>query len=356
MDERLAGFVDRRYAEMPEGYQGYPVYAPSILFEQYDESHLILVASGELHDSKIIKRLIQAGYVENLDFFYWKNFYFDLNDISVPLYAMYTQNRLLVSSTCVIPSTACNLRCRHCLNFTTYLPSFENRDLEVVCKDIDLLFQWIDYTGRLQISGGEPLLYPNLNDLIIYIGEHYRNKIHIFEIVFNGTIIPSEQLCQSMKKYDMTVYLDNYTESIDAKLNRREEMIALFNQYDLNWIDNTVPEWFDLDIFQTDNSGMNEQNLIEYFDMCNNPWHYFEDGKMYACNFARFAMKTGLHEEGKESYYDFTQMNESKKKELLEFTLNYNELGYVQLCKRCAGWADMNPNKVPVAIQRKDEI
>ena len=67
-------------------------------------------------------------------------------------------------------------------------------------------------------------------------------------------------------------------------------------------------------------------------------------------------MKTGLHEEGKESYYDFTQMNESKKKELLEFTLNYNELGYVRLCKRCAGWADMNPNKVPVAIQRKDEI
>ena len=46
---------------------------------------------------------------------------------------------------------------------------------------------------------------------------------------------------------------------------------------------------------------------------------------MYACNFARFAEKTGLHKEPEESSFDFTRMDESRKKELLEFTLNYNE-------------------------------
>ena len=63
---------------------------------------------------------------------------------------------------------------------------------------------------------------------------------------------------------------------------------------------------------------------------------------MYACNFARFAEKTGLHKEPEESSFDFTRMDESRKKELLEFTLNYNERGYVELCKRCAGWASIN--------------
>lgn len=353
LSERIDGFVDRRFASMPDGYRGYSVYSPEILFEQHDETHLIILAVREVNEHAVMDRLTRAGYLENAECFVWSKFMSDANDIYAPVYTMYTQNRLLLSSTCLIPGTACNLRCRDCLNFTTLLPSFEVRTIEDMKKDADLLFRWVDYTMRFQISGGEPLLYPHLNELIEYLGKHYRKQMGYYETVFNGTIVPSAETCRLMKQYDMRVILDNYTENIDKKLDRRQEIISQLEECGVNWLDNTVDEWFDLDIFHTDNCHMGEAGLTEYYDLCNNPWHYFEHGKMYACNFARFAEKTGLHKEGEESSFDFTQMDQSRKKELLEFTLNYNQLGHVQLCKRCAGWQPINKKKVPVAVQKE---
>lgn len=352
--DRVDGFVDRRFESMSDGYRGCPVYSPEILFEQYDDTHLIIVALGKPHGYRIMDRLVRAGYIENSECFIWTKFMSDFNDIYAPVYAMYTQNRLLLSSICFIPSTACNLKCRDCLNFTTYLPSFEVRGMEELKKDVDLLFKWVDYTQRFQISGGDPLLYPHLNELIVYIGEHYISQIGYFEMVINGTVIPSDETCRLMKKYEMKIFLDNYTEAISEKMNCREGIIKQFESFDIHWVDNTVKEWFDLDIFHTDNRYMGEAGLKEYYDLCNNPWHCFEHGKMYACNFARYAEKTGLHKENNESWLDFRKMTEDRKRELLEFTLNYCDRGYVEMCKRCAGCQFINCKKVPVAVQKEE--
>ena len=354
LSKQFDGFVDQRHTSITEGYQGYSVYDPSILFDIHDNEHIVIVAIDGIKGIRIMERLARVGYMENTEIFIWSKFMSVLNNIYAPVYAMYTQNRLILSSTCLIPGNACNLRCRDCLNFTTHLPSFEVRPVEEVKEDADILFRWVDYTMRFQISGGEPLMYPQLKELIAYIGSHYRKQIGQYETVLNGTVVPSDEVCQLMKQYDMMVYLDNYTEAIPKKMDRRQDIIQKLEKFGIRWIDNTVDEWFDLDIFHTDNRCMGEAGLAEYFDLCNNPWHYFERGRMYACNFARFAEKTGLHKEPEESSFDFTKMDESRKKELLEFTLNYNERGYVELCKRCAGWASINCKKVPVAVQKEE--
>ena len=354
LSKQFDGFVDQRHTSITEGYQGYSVYDPSILFDIHDNEHIVIVAIDGIKGIRIMERLARVGYMENTEIFIWSKFMSVLNNIYAPVYAMYTQNRLILSSTCLIPGNACNLRCRDCLNFTTHLPSFEVRPVEEVKEDADILFRWVDYTMRFQISGGEPLMYPQLKELIAYIGSHYRKQIGQYETVLNGTVVPSDEVCQLMKQYDMMVYLDNYTEAIPKKMDRRQDIIQKLEKFGIHWIDNTVDEWFDLDIFHTDNRCMGEAGLAEYFDLCNNPWHYFERGRMYACNFARFAEKTGLHKEPEESSFDFTRMDESRKKELLEFTLNYNERGYVELCKRCAGWASINSKKVPVAVQKEE--
>lgn len=354
LSDVIDGFVDRNLKKQSSGgYMGKPVYSSSLLFETHEEDHIIIVATSEKSSKQIMERLIRAGYMENGECFIWNKFLANLNDIYLPVYAMYVKNKLVLSSTCCIPSTVCNLRCRDCLNFTPYLKQFEIRDIEEVCKDVDLLFHWIDFTFRFQISGGEPLLYPSFNELAKYIGEYYRNKIDVYETVLNGTIVPSDAACEIMAAYHMTVYLDNYTSEIPKNLNHRVEIINQLEKYQINWIDNSVKEWFDLDLFHTDHSDMNEEELTEYFDTCNNPWHFYENGKMYACNFSRFAMKAGLNEESENGYFDFSKMNEEKKMELLEFTLNYNNIGYPQLCKKCAGWESINTHKVPVAIQCK---
>ena len=179
-------------------------------------------------------------------------------------------------------------------------------------------------------------MYVN-NKIIIY-----KSRVIDYEI---SKISNGDKRRQVEDLYD-GLELENipYTYELDQRVEELEK-------YNIQWIDNSVDEWFDLDIFNTDNTCMSDTELTEYFDTCNNPWHCYENGRMYGCNFDRFATKAGLNKETENSYFDLNKMNEGQKKEFLEFTLNYNNNGYVELCKHCAGWAEMNKNKVPVAIQ-----
>jgi organic radical activating enzyme len=285
------------------------------------------------------------------DFFFSDEFTLLYNNIALPVYALYEADKLVLSSGCFIPSTVCNLNCRNCLNFTPYIREFETRTIESLKADVDLLFHTIDYFGRFQISGGEPMLYPKLNELIAYIGEHYRGQIGCFETVMNGTIVPDDDICRSAKKYELTMILDNYVNEIPPQMNHRSEIIAQFERFELLWLDNTVEDWFDLDIDGTDNTDMTEEQLQEWFDICNMPWHNYENGRFYTCNFARFAEKAGIHSEPETSSYSIKEFTPQKKKELLEFSLHYNEKGYVELCKHCSGWGECNPKRVSVAVQ-----
>ncbi len=349
----IDGYIDRDIEKQKSGYKGYKVYSPNILYMEHDENHLIVVAVHDAEGKAIAKRLEKAGYVKEWDYFMYDSLAFQgsLNDVFMPVFVLASLDKIYVTSGCIVPDTNCNLHCRDCLNFNPYIKKHIRRNIEELKKDMDLYFRWVDFSERYQISGGEPLLYPDIEELILYIGENYRSKVGIFEIVLNGTIIPTDKICVIMKKYDITVYLDNYVSTISEELNHRKEIIEQFNKYGVKWIDNTVKQWFALDIENTDNSEMTSEELMAYFDNCNNPWHSFEYGKLYSCNFSRFAMKAGIIDEKENDYFDLNKMTDEKKTELIEFMLGYTTKGYVDFCKRCAGWGPSNKNIVPVAIQ-----
>ena len=56
-------------------------------------------------------------------------------------------------------------------------------------------------------------------------------------------------------------------------------------------------------------------------------------------------------EETENDYFDLKDYSEVRKTELLEFLLKYTTKGYVDFCKKCAGWSEANCNKVKVAEQ-----
>lgn len=325
------------------------------LIAKHDNEHLIVVTEFGMNGEEMMNRLLRAGYIRGTELFHYSDTFWAeiraLNNPFVPAFALYVLGKIYISSCCFIPTTRCNLNCRDCLNFTPYINSFTTRDIGKAIADVDLLFKWVDYTDIFQISGGEPLLYQELAKLINYIGKKYRDKIASFELVTNGTIIPSDEICMAIRENNVLVYLDNYTSSIPSNLNNREGIISQFEKYNIDWVDNTVEEWFSLEPDTTDNSGMTEEELAEYYDKCNAPWHNFEDGKMYSCNFAKYAMRAGMIEDSPNDYFDFNAMNQNKKEELVEFLLGYTDKGYVDFCKRCAMWGPSNTKPVPVAVQ-----
>jgi hypothetical protein len=64
-------------------------------------------------------------------------------------------------------------------------------------------------------------------------------------------------------------------------------------------------------------------------------------------------MKAGLNVESENDYFDLRNITSENKKELVEFRMGYTENGYVDFCRRCAGWCTINKKPVPVAKQLK---
>jgi hypothetical protein len=347
------GFIDDSTQMQEQGFRGLKVYSPD---DDIVRQHkcFILIAVDEPQRSELIELLVQKLYVKNTDFMFCEEF---VNSTRLQiLYNHFAKNKTYMESGCIVPSTICNLNCKGCLNFNNDLNKNKRhivKSFDAVKEEIDLIFEYVDYTPRLQISGGEPLLYKDLIKVIEYIGDNYRDKIgDFFEIVTNGTIVPSEDIYNVLKKYDMYVYVDKYTENVPKSIPVREEIFRKLTEYEIRNVDNVVERWFDLKVGGTDNTAMTEDERIRFFNRCANPWNCFEGNRVNACNFANFADKAGVIPLDDDDYFVMKHNPTiSERTEFFEFINGFNDKGYVNLCLHCAGWSLINKNTIPIAEQ-----
>lgn len=111
-------------------------------------------------------------------------------------------------------TTKCTLKCADCC---ALMPGF-NR-----CSHIDMSFDEFKNTlnqllenvnsiRKLIILGGEPLLHPDLCEMLEYASKF--DKVHQISIVSNGTKIPSDKLIETLKNNNkIFFYMSNYSEN-----------------------------------------------------------------------------------------------------------------------------------------------
>ena len=340
-------FIDRDVDKQKCGYYGKRVISPDAFFQEEKENKLVIITASQKNTPDIEKLLLKGGYQKEITYFTYERFV----NYYLPIYLLYAHDILYVSSQNIIPSTVCNLNCEACLNFTPYIKKHVIDDVNMVKKDVDSYFEVVDYIERLQISGGEPLLYDGLEELIAHIGRYYREKIFNFEVVTNGTIIPKESLLKILKKYNVLVYLDDYRCALPDGQQKYEAVKKLFIENEVCFVENTVDTWIDLKPYETNNGGMSKEELEKYFNRCAVPWSTIRGGKITSCNYAHYAAKAGIVADFESEYFCFEGLDRSKRKEFLEFRMGYSEKGYCNFCKRCAGWTSINPYCVEVAKQ-----
>ena len=269
------------------------------------------------------------------------------------VYYAYELGKLYIPSISFLPSTKCNLNCAACLNFTPYMKQPMIRSWEQVKADVDIFFSCVDRIMLFHISGGEPFLYPDLARLIEYVDINYRNKIHFLRTVTNGTIIPSEKILSILKDHQIDVTLDDYRDAVPAAKENYPTVKKLLEEYGIAYESNKVDEWIDLAPLTTDHSNWDEFRLQKQFEGCHVPWQELRDRKIYSCNYASYAAVASLTEEHSDEVFDLNKFDKSKIRELMEFRMGYNEKGYVEFCKHCSGYVDINENAVEPARQKE---
>lgn len=128
----------------------------------------------------------------------------------------------------VLITSKCSLKCKLCATYAPIHPSPCHYPYERIAKSVEHFFNSIDHVKLFTISGGEPLLHPQLPELIDFFSA-YIDRIGVFEIITNGTIIPNDRLLQSLQFSDkVDIMVDDYGPELSTKV---PQIVEVFNHY-----------------------------------------------------------------------------------------------------------------------------
>ena len=291
---------------------------------------------------------MENGLHKNDDFCFYDEF---LNE-RFPIISLYLYDKAFVSLAQISVTERCSLKCKKCAH-ACYAVGNESKDLTLqqVFKSADSFFSKVDYIHEFVLIGGEPLLYRELNTAIAYIGKKYRNKMGIFSITTNGTIIPSESVMEACKKYNILFRVSNYTKQIPRLEEKHIRLRERFLSYKVDFQFNPPErEWMDYGFEYVNRQG-EEEELIKVFDGCRTECREIRENRFYYCVMARSVADNLKRKVGEEDYLDLDKLvGDDYKEELLKFSLGYSEKGYLDMCKYCHG-GDAKYHPIPAAEQ-----
>ena len=188
----------------------------------------------------------------------------------------------------------CTLNCKMCLCSIPYIENPMHTPKETIFKEFEKAFELYDELGRVEIIGGEPLMHPDIAEIIEDLLK-YKDKYPKIRITTNATIIPNKDLISTIKKAEKMgiegeFLLDNYGD-ISCNINN---IIQLLKK-------EKIP--YRVDRYVGDNQRFNgwlcygnytlinetEEELKKKFDNCLCPkldFHDTHNGKIYSCVYA----------------------------------------------------------------------
>ena len=342
----IIGYIDNNPDKQKELINGKPCIGLDKVSLQEDEG--IILTISQYDRAGAIEQLRGCGYQQDVDFFLIEEF--------ISVYYLYRYDKVYFLNISFLPSTACNLKCRHCLNFNPFAKKFYVREWDALKADVDLFFSHVDFVMQFHVSGGEPMLYQHTAELIAYIDSNYGDKIGTMRTATNGTVIPSDETLEKLSKCRVELVVDDYRDAVPQYREQFDTLIQKLEQYRIKYYINKVTSWVDLAPEKTDYSALTEEELIRHRTECGQTWQELRDGKLYSCNYAAYATVAGIAgEQDMEESYDLRTHTEDKKKELIEFRLGYTNKGYTNFCKKCRGFTAHDTDAVEPAIQVEEK-
>lgn len=247
----------------------------------------------------------------------------------------------------VLVTEKCSLNCSHC---NMFMPHYEfpiHRELDTIISDIDSYFNIVDYVSVFHLVGGEPFLYPNIENVIKHLLEKYITKIDKLIITTNGTILPKDSIIKLLKNNDVILSVSDYSDKLEFVKSKITKVLDVYKNNNINHYVRNEIEWYDFGDLRV-KKNLPTDELIKHFDSCTAPFRGLNDGKFYYCHLNTSAVRTKLFPLNENDYVD---INTISKEELLKFDLGYTDLGYITFCDNCNG---CNTGiKVPVSYEKQ---
>lgn len=338
-------FIDNSLDKQGNKIDGVDVISLKDYLKLRDGQIVVSIASENI--GMVVRQLEENLLKREKDFWLYDEF---VNYI-FPIISTYYHEKSYVSIAQISLTERCSLKCKKCAHGCFAVDSNTAVDLTLnqVYKGADAFFKKVDFIKEFVLIGGEPLLYKELAQAVQYIGERYRNRMGIYSITTNGTIIPDEEILKVCQKYKVLFRISNYSNQIPRLKKKHMELKKVLEEKDISYfLGKEELEWVDYGFEHVDRRG---ENLEKIFDSCRTPCREIRENRFYYCVMARSISDNLNFNVGKNDFLDLDELNgEGYKKELLEFTLGYSEKGYLEMCNYCNG-AEAEKYPIPAAEQ-----
>ncbi|MCR4591458.1 MAG: 4Fe-4S cluster-binding domain-containing protein [Lachnospiraceae bacterium] len=224
-------------------------------------------------------------------------------------------------------TTHCSLKCAKCNNLMPCYKEPYHIPAQTVLKDISTLLSHTDICIKLELLGGEPFVYPEINTVIKGVRE-FKNVMCV-AFTTNATVIPGDEtlkLIASLK--NKKVVISDY----GIKTQKVEELMEACRKYNIPCARSVSEYWADPG--GLDCRGKTQEQLGIEYDKCYSSRYCrtMLNGKMYAC--ARSASLADLgYMDGTHDSFDIRR--ERSDKEFRKEFRKFLTLDYADACNYC---------------------
>ncbi|MBQ3544729.1 MAG: hypothetical protein IJA34_07060 [Lachnospiraceae bacterium] len=311
-----------------------------------EKGYIIVLAFGRLNTGMLLKQLILEGMVLGENLFEYHSFV----DFYLHIIAAYRYNKCFIYSCGVKVINTCTLRCEKCMSALPYTQE-KNLSLEEAMEETDFLFSKLDFICYYGIGIGEGFLYKDLDKLIEYTMEKYKDNIGVFAIVTNGTIVPSERVLEMVKKYNISIRVSNYY-SVPGWKEKYAKLCEVLKKHEIIIQDYKYDEWIDMG--WCDRKKEKDRRMTQKkFDNCGMNCRAVVKGRLTYCIHSMAANEALYQIDIEKDELDLSEEIEDIKKIIMEYDLGFNNNGALTMCQFCNGYININKNKVAVATQLK---
>ncbi|KYZ76494.1 hypothetical protein AXX12_08660 [Anaerosporomusa subterranea] len=251
-------------------------------------------------------------------------------------------------------TTKCTMNCELCAAAVPYNPRPCHTLKENAFREIKEFFRIWDFTERVEFIGGEPLMHPQILEIIEETLK-YRNQFERLRITTNATIVPQDELLELARSCGK--YFDFIVDDYGEHSKNLQPLVEKLEQYG-------IP--YRVDVYHGENQrydgwihfgdyedyGYSTKEVERIFQRCIAPKNAFtcvNAGKAFSCVYAMslFLAKGILPEKGE--YID-----------LLDDTVSLAEkreigTGFctkpIKACHYCKGFDSENSERYPAAKQ-----
>lgn len=348
----IAHLIDNDNDKHGKSIDNMVVESPSILSDCSGEEYIILISTKNFADE--IEKQIRTDYPHKFIVFKWpleitemqgfddkiwheriykpcESLYnhialgFELDErehyLSKKRELLSDKDKVILPRTPLMITTRCTLRCKECSNLMPYYKHPGDYDADEIIEWIKNICEAVDEWICLELVGGEPFLYRNLDKVLSYVLNE--EKIQLVEFTSNASVMPSSDMLELLNNKKVYIKISQYPSLINPA-----RFVKLLDEYDIRYELMESMRWT-----KTGKLTTRERSAVELQSQYLNCGQAklcrtILNGKMYVCSKAASLMELGY-------VRDLEAVDLTDKDNLRGNIREFLRLSYSKACNYC---------------------